>query len=222
VLSGFAPPERARQALDSVRDRLNTPKGIKLSAPGFNGFDPARGGVTTYPPGAKENGGIFLHPTPWVIIAETLLGRGDLAYAYHRQINPVLKNDCLDEFQCEPYVFPQNILGDEHPQFGLARNSWLSGTAAWAYRAVTQHLLGLRPAYAGLVIDPCLPAAWDGFQAVRRFRGAVYRVEVQNPDHVCRGLVSLRVDGQPLEGHTVPAFADGREHLIIARMGPRA
>jgi cellobiose phosphorylase len=128
IISGFATPERAKRALDSVR---HTRKGIRLSTPGYRGFDPRKGGVTTFPPGAKENGGIFLHANPWVMIAEAMVGHGDRAFEYYRQINPAAKNDKIDEFECEPYVYPENILGDEHPQFGLARNSWLTGTASW-------------------------------------------------------------------------------------------
>ncbi len=143
ILSGFAPPERARLALDAAHRLLNTRHGIKLSAPGFDGYDPAKGGITTYPPGAKENGGIFLHTNPWAIIAATILGDGDRAFDYFSQINPAAKNDRIDEYECEPYVYPQNILGDEHPQFGLARNSWLTGTASWAYQAATQYILGI-------------------------------------------------------------------------------
>jgi cellobiose phosphorylase len=139
VLSGFANRERGLQSMDSVFKHLNTEFGIKLSAPGFNGFDPKVGGITTYPPGAKENGGIFLHPNPWAIIAETLLGRGDRAYQYYSQINPAKRNDEIERYECEPYVYPQNILGDEHPQFGLARNSWLSGTSSWTYQAATHY-----------------------------------------------------------------------------------
>lgn len=138
VISGFATPERASQALDSVYNKLNTRNGIKLSTPGYNGFDPKLGGVSTYPPGAKENGGIFLHANPWVMIAEAIVGNGDRAYEYYRQINPASKNDSLDVFESEPYCYPQNILGDEHPQFGLGRNAWLSGTSSWTYVAGTQ------------------------------------------------------------------------------------
>jgi cellobiose phosphorylase len=219
VISGFATPERAGLALDSVYRRLNTPNGIKLSAPGFDGFDPARGGITTYPPGAKENGGIFLHANPWAIIAETLAGNGERAFEYYTQINPAAKNERIDEFECEPYVYPQNILGDEHPQFGLARNSWLSGTASWAYQAATQYILGLRPTYEGLQIDPCIPRAWDGFKARRKFRNAVYEIEVKNPTHVCKGVKSVTVDGKEIPGNVVPVLADGQTHRVEVVMG---
>lgn len=219
VISGFALPERARMALDAVYRRLNTPKGIKLSTPGYNGFDPAKGGITTYPPGAKENGGIFLHTNPWVIIAETMLGNGERAWEYFSQINPVAKNDNIDEYECEPYVFAQNILGDEHPQFGLARNSWLTGTASWAYQAATLYILGIRPAYDGLQIDPCIPRKWDGFRVTRAFRNAIYQIEVRNPDHVCKGARSIRVDGKEVQGNVVPVFCDGQIHRVEGVMG---
>ncbi len=214
VISGFAPPERARAALDAVYTRLNTAHGIKLSTPGYNGYDPHKGGVTTYPPGAKENGGIFLHANPWVIIAETIVGRGDRAFAYYDQMNPAAKNDLVDEFECEPYVYPQNILGDEHPQFGLARNSWLTGTASWAYQAATQYILGIRPTYAGLEIDPCIPDGWDGFFVRREFRGATYQITVRNPARLGRGVRRLLVDGNQVSGNVAPLFSDGREHQV--------
>jgi len=219
VISGFAPPERARVALDAVHKRLNTPNGIKLSAPGYDGFDPSKGGVTTYPPGAKENGGIFLHANPWVIIAETLVGNGERAFEYYDQINPAARNERVDEFECEPYVYPQNILGDEHPQFGLARNSWLTGTASWTFQAGTQHILGIAPTYYGLRINPCLPREWDGFCVTRAFRGAVYEIQVSNPGHVCRGVESLTVDGRVVEGDIVPIFQDGKTHQVQVIMG---
>lgn len=195
VLSGFASQERARQAMDSVYKHLNTKYGIKLSTPGYNGYDPGYGGVTTYPPGAKENGGIFLHPNPWAMIAETMLGNGDRAYEYYSQINPAAKNDMIDLYESEPYVYPQNILGDEHPQFGLARNSWLSGTASWMYQTGTQWILGIRADYEGLRIDPCIPSEWDGFEATRKYRGAIYHISVTNPKHVCKGVEKITVNG---------------------------
>jgi cellobiose phosphorylase len=174
--------------------------------------------VSTYPPGAKENGGIFLHANPWVIIAETLVGRGDRAFEYYTQINPAVRNDDIDEFECEPYVYPQNILGDEHPQFGLARNSWLSGTASWMYQAATQYILGVQPTYDGLRIDPCIPAAWDGFTVTRRFRGATYAINVTNPAHVNRGVQSVLVDGDLLVGNVLPVFKGGT-HAVVVTLG---
>jgi cellobiose phosphorylase len=219
VISGFAPLDRAKAALEAVYRRLNTRNGIKLSTPGYDGFDPAKGGITTYPPGAKENGGIFLHANPWVIIAETIVGNGDRAFEYYHQINPVAKNDKIDEFECEPYVYPQNILGDEHPQFGLARNSWLSGTASWAYQAGTQYILGVKPTYEGLQINPCIPRTWDGFKVTREVGNAVYQIEVKNPDHVCKGVKSIRVDGKEITGNVVPVFGDGKTHQVEVIMG---
>lgn len=207
VLAGLAPPERARQALAAVNDRLNTRHGIKLSTPSYNGFDPHLGGVSTYPPGAKENGGIFLHANPWVIIAETIIGNGDRAYQYYQQINPINKQAMLDTHEAEPYVYCQNILGDEHPQFGLGRNAWLSGTSAWTYVAATQWILGLRPQYDGLLLAPCIPADWDGFTAQRRFRGTLYDITVRNPNHVCHGITELLVDGQAVASTLLPLTA---------------
>jgi cellobiose phosphorylase len=219
VLSGFATPGRAELALDSAHRLLNTSKGIKLSWPGFNGFDPAYGGVTTYPPGAKENGGIFLHTNPWAVIANAIAGNGDRAYEYYRQINPAAKNDRIDEFEVEPYVYPQNMLGDEHPQFGLGRNSWLSGTAAWMYQAGTQYILGLRPTYHGLLIDPCIPRDWKSFTVARQVRGATYVIEVHNPDRVCKGVKSITVDGQAVAGSVVPYEAGGTHQVIVVMGG---
>ena len=216
VISGYAPPERAVAALASVQKKLYTSKGIKLSTPGFYGFDPERGGVTTYPPGAKENGGIFLHTNPWAMIAEALVGHGERAFEIYHQINPAAKNDQIDEFECEPYVYPQNILGDEHPQFGLGRNSWLSGTASWAYQAGTQYILGIRPEYDGLRVDPCIPAVWDGFEVQRVFRSTTYQIVIRNPHHRNTGVNSLNVDGKPLPGNLIPIFTDGQTHHIEA------
>jgi cellobiose phosphorylase len=219
VISGFASPARARRAMASAFQRLNTRYGLKLSTPGFNGYDPNYGGVTTYPPGAKENGGIFLHPNPWAMIAEAILGNGDRAYQYYTQINPALRNETIELYECEPYVYAQNVLGDEHPQFGLGRNSWLSGTAAWAYLAGTQWILGIRPDFDGLRIDPCIPAAWDGFSVRRRFRGNMYEIRVHNPQHVCKGVTRLLVDGQELEGNLVLADLPGDRHQVEAWLG---
>jgi len=219
VLSGFADSERARLAMESVNQRLNTRYGIKLSAPGYNGFDPRVGGITTYPPGAKENGGIFLHTNPWAIIAETLLGNGERAMQYYSNINPARHNDEIEVYECEPYVYAQNILADEHPQFGLGCNSWLSGTASWTYQAATQYILGVRAGYGGLVIDPCIPAAWDGFTVTRRFRGAEYVIQVHNPEHVSKGVMRIDINGQTMKGNRVPISPPGSQVDVEIWMG---
>lgn len=218
VNSGFATPDRGEAAMESVHRELNTERGIKLSSPGYRGFDPAVGGVSTYPPGAKENGGIFLHTNPWAMIAATKLGHGDRAFCYYQQINPATRNDEIDRFECEPYCYPQNVLGDEHPQFGLARNSWLSGTSSWTYTAATKHILGIRPTYGGLEIDPCIPKDWPGFAVLRRFRGVSYRIEVENPDGVCRGVAEMEVNGEVVGGNVVPLLSEG-DHVVKVRMG---
>ncbi|HET6447447.1 MAG TPA: glycosyl transferase [candidate division Zixibacteria bacterium] len=219
IMAGFATNERARLAMEAVRERLNTTNGVKLSVPGYDGYDAAVGGVSTYPPGAKENGGIFLHANPWIIIAETLLGNGDRAFSYYNQINPAAKNDIADQYECEPYVYPQNILGDEHPQFGLARNSWLTGTASWMFQAATQYILGIQPTFKGLRIDPCIPVAWDRFRVRRVFRGGTYEIMVSNPDHVNRGIRAIEVDSQAIDGNILPVFEDETSHQVKVIMG---
>jgi cellobiose phosphorylase len=218
VISGFATPERAEKALNSVSTRLNTANGIKLSTPGYNGFDPKLGGVSTYPPGAKENGGIFLHSNPWVMIAEAKMGNGERAYEYYRQINPASKNDSLDVFESEPYCYPQNILGDEHPQFGLGRNAWLSGTSSWTYVAGTQWILGVRPEVDGLTVDPCIPSEWPEFTVRRQFRGATYHIRVTNPNNVCKGVKEMRVNGDLITGNKAPIFTSG-DHKVDVILG---
>jgi len=218
VMSGFAEGNRADAALESVNKYLNTENGIKLSYPGYEKFDPKKGGISTYPPGAKENGGIFLHANPWVMIAETMMGNGARALQYYNQINPVTKNDKIDEYELEPYVYAQNILGNEHPQFGLARNSWLSGTASWTYQAATKYILGIRPAYKGLMIDPCISPEWEGYRATRKFRGTLYHIEVINVNHVSKGIVMILVNGQEIEGNILP-LCDKGECTVKVIMG---
>ncbi|HLV32680.1 MAG TPA: hypothetical protein VKY57_14005 [Chitinispirillaceae bacterium] len=219
VISGLATDERGRTAMESARKMLNTKNGIKLSTPGFNGYDPTKGGITTYPPGAKENGGIFLHTNPWAMIAEAILGNGDRAFEYYNQINPAKRNETVEEYECEPYVYPQNILGDEHPQFGLARNSWLSGTASWVYQAATQFIVGIKARYNGLQIDPCIPSKWVGFSVERVFRGVRYKISVSNPEKVSKGIRSVKVNGKQIEGNTVPLFKSGESVEVEVVMG---
>jgi cellobiose phosphorylase len=153
------------------------------------------------------------------MIAETKVGRGDRAFEYYNQINPAAKNDNIELYEVEPYVYAQNILGDEHPQFGSGRNSWLSGTASWTYQAATKYILGIRPEHGGLRVDPCIPGSWKGFTAMRRFRGALYRISVKNPDGVSKGVRSVTVDGKPIEGNVIPLPDDAAVHEVVVAMG---
>ena len=218
VMAGFASFERGKSSMKSVKEKLHTKHGIKVSAPGYNGYNPKYGGITTYPPGAKENSGIFMHPNPWAMIAECILGNGDQAYQYYSETNPVNKNDIIDIYELEPYVYCQNVLSDEHPQFGLARNSWLSGTASWMYQAGTKWILGIRPTYEGLMIDPCIPHIWDGFSTQRTFRNAIYSIQIKNPNHVNKGIKTITVDGEKISSNVLPIFKDGK-HTVEVMMG---
>ena len=203
----------ARQALDSVRTHLATEHGIVLQQPAYSHYQLQLGEISSYPPGYKENAGIFCHNNPWVMIAEARAGDGDAAHDYYLRINPSAREPISDQHRCEPYVYAQMIAGRDAPSHGEAKNSWLTGTAAWNYYAITQWILGLRPAYDGLEIAPVLPADWQSVDATRIFRGVTYRVTIRRagPGH----SVSLTVDGAPVEGNIVPPPAAGRKEVLV-------
>ncbi len=191
---------RAHQALRSVHEHLATPHGVMLHHPAFTHYSPRLGEISSYPPGYKENSGVFCHTNPWIMIAETRLGHGDLAHDYYRRINPSYREAISDIHRCEPYVYAQMIAGRDAPAHGEAKNSWLTGAAAWNYVAITQYILGIRPDYDGLVIDPVIPAGWEGFSAVRRFRGVEYHIRVGWGERR-----EMRVEGTLVEGiHVSP------------------
>ena len=192
----------ARQALDSVRERLATPHGIMLHQPAYTQYYLHLGEISSYPPGYKENAGIFCHTNPWIMIAEAMAGNGDRAFDYYTRINPSAREDISEIHRCEPYVYAQMIAGRDAPTHGEAKNSWLTGTAAWNYVAITQWILGIRPDYDGLRIAPVLPGDWDGFTATRVCRGTTYQIAVRRAGP--GNTVSLEVDGQPVEGDCVP------------------
>jgi cellobiose phosphorylase len=220
VMAGLGVDDgRAQRALDSVRERLETDYGILLHQPAYTRYHPELGEITSFPPGYKENGAVFCHNNPWVIIAETMLGRGDRAFSLYRRFAPAYIQDRIDTHRLEPYVYAQMIAGPDAPRCGEAKNSWLTGTAAWCYVAVTQYILGVRPDYDGLRIDPCIPAGWEGFSVERRFRGAVYHIEVRNPDGVCKGVRRMVVDGSEVEGNLVKPFTDGAAHEVLVELG---
>ena len=204
---------RARRALESVREHLSTPHGILLHQPAYTRYHVHLGEISSYPPGYKENGSVFCHTNPWVMIAETVVGNGDQAYDYYRRINPSVREAISEVHRCEPYVYAQMIAGRDAPTFGEAKNSWLTGTAAWNYVAVTQHILGIRPTFGGLRVAPVIPRGWMGFTARRVFRGVTYHITVQRVGPGNR--VSLRVDGAPVEGDVVPLPPPGTEIVQV-------
>jgi cellobiose phosphorylase len=199
----------ARRALSSVAAHLATPHGVALLSPAYSRYRVELGEISSYPPGYKENGGIFCHTNPWIVIAETLVDDPDAAFDLAMRINPSAREDLSEIHRCEPYVLAQMIAGPEAPTHGEAKNSWLTGTAAWNLVAISQWILGIRPELDGLRIDPCLPAAWDGFRATRRFRGATYRIAVHKEPGTRGRVARLLVDGTAVDGTLVPPAAPG-------------
>ena len=212
VIGEVAAPDRAARAMASADEKLNSRFGLALVWPPYDGGDERVAGISTFPPGAKENGGIFCHSNTWSIIAAATLGWGEDAYRYYRQIMPLARTDS-DVFKAEPYVYPQNVCGPAHPSFGLGRNAWLTGTAAWTYVAATQWILGIRPTFGGLRVAPVLPVEWPGFKARREFRGVAYEIAVRREGP--GNAVSLVVDGLAVEGDVVPLAAPGTATVSV-------
>jgi cellobiose phosphorylase len=192
----------AQKAMASVNTRLATKHGIVLNQPAFTHYYIEYGEISSYPPGYKENAGIFCHNNPWIMIAETLIGNGDRAHDYYSRINPSARENIGDIHRCEPYVYPQMIAGRDAPTHGEAKNSWLTGTAAWNFYAITQFILGIRPTLKGLQIAPVIPTRWPGFQAVRKYRGVTYRISVKRSGK--GNSISLVVDGKTVPGDVIP------------------
>lgn len=199
-----------KQALDSVKTHLDTPHGIVLNNPAFTEYVVEYGEISSYPAGYKENAGIFCHNNPWIIIAETVLGRPDYAWDYYRKICPAYIDD-QELHKTEPYVYSQMIAGKDAAKPGEAKNSWLTGTAAWNYYAITQYILGVKPTYNGLEISPCIPADWKEYTVTRRFRGATYRIHVKNTGQP--GGITL--NGSPVHGNILPLQPEGTVNEVV-------
>jgi cellobiose phosphorylase len=208
---------RARRALTSVGKHLATPHGIVLQQPAYSRYYLELGEISTYPQGYKENAGIFCHTNPWIMIAEAMAGNGDGAHDYYTLINPSARENISEVHRCEPYVYPQMIAGKDAPTHGEAKNSWLSGTAAWNYVAITQWILGIRADFDGLRIDPVIPAGWDGFTARRVYRGVTYNITVKRAG--AGNKVSLEVEGLPFEGNVIPTPKSPAEVQVTATLG---
>jgi len=207
------------KALDAVKERLDTKYGIVLNNPAYTTYRIEMGEISTYPPGYKENAGIFCHNNPWIMIGETELGRGDQAYEYYTKIAPAFLEDIQELHKTEPYVYSQMIAGKDAFKPGEAKNSWLTGTAAWNYAAITQHILGIRPALQGMLIDPCIPTKWDGFKVIRKFRGYTLHIEVKNPNHISKGVKQITIDGKPIEGNLIPVLEKGKTYNVNVTLG---
>jgi len=212
---------KTASALDAVETWLGCKYGIALHYPAFTRYYIEYGEISTYPPGYKENGGIFTHNNPWVIIGETVLGRGDRAFDYYTRIAPAWQ-DHVALRKVEPYVYAQMVAGPESQRPGEAKNSWLTGSSAWNYHAITEHILGIKPDYDGLRIQPCIPRDWPGYTITRKYRGATYHIRISNPDSVSHGVKSITVDGVAIGNQKISPMSPGTECRVEVVMGSSA
>jgi len=219
VISGAATPEQAETAMNSVGKHLATPWGLVLCDPPYTETDFNIFRAALMNPGLKENGSVFVHTQGWAVIAECMLGRGDVAYSYLRAYLPAAHNTKAEIREIEPYVLCQSTHGKYSPKQGASRIPWLSGSATWTYFAITQYLLGIKPEIEGLRIDPCIPATWQGFTVERRFRGKVLRIIVKNPAGVQKGVRQIELNGEPLEGNLIPVEKMQAENQVVVTMG---
>ncbi|WP_428771393.1 GH36-type glycosyl hydrolase domain-containing protein [Vibrio sp.] len=215
VLSGLASQERGTQAMDAVDEHLYSDYGLHLNAPSFTTPNDDIGFVTRVYQGVKENGAIFSHPNPWAWVAEAKLGRGDRAMKFYDALNPYNQNDIIETRIAEPYSYVQFIMGRDHQDHGRANHPWLTGTSGWAYFAVTNFILGVRSGYSGLTIDPCIPRDWPGFSVSRQWRGATYQISVENPNGVSKGVQSVTLNGQPVNGEITAQPAGSTNQVVV-------
>ena len=215
VLAGVGVKEGyAEKAMASVKERLDTKYGIVLQQPPYASYHLNLGEISSYPPGYKENAGIFCHNNPWISIGETVIGHGDRAFEVYKKTCPAYIENISEIHRTEPYVYSQMVAGKDARNFGEAKNSWLTGTAAWTFVNVSQHILGIYPTLNGLSVDPCLPSDMEGFTATRQYRGATYDIKVTNEDHAQKGIKAFLVDGKPIEGHVIPYDPDKKHYQV--------
>jgi cellobiose phosphorylase len=220
VMAGIGVEDgRAQKAIDSVHRLLECEHGIVIHQPAFTKYYSNLGECTSYPPGYKENAGIFCHNNPWIMIAETVLGHGTNAFNLYRKICPAYRESISEVHRNEPYVYSQMIAGKDASRMGEAKNSWLTGTAAWNFVAISQAILGIKPEFDGLRIDPCIPGDWEGYTVSRVFRGITYVINIANPNCVESGVASIKVDGNPIEGTVLPLFRVGSVHNVEVILG---
>ena len=220
VLAGVGVKEGlAKKALDSVKERLDTKYGVMILQPAYTRYHLELGEVSSYPPGYKENAGIFCHNNPWVSIAETVIGRGDRAFEIYKKTCPAYIEDISEIHRTEPYVYSQMVAGRDAKFFGEAKNSWLTGTAAWTFVNVSQYILGVYPTHKGLSINPCVPKDFGDFELTRKFREGTYNIKVVNPDNVEKGVKSITVDGVAVEGCVIPYVKGKETYDVVVTMG---
>jgi len=219
VISGAATDQQAESCLTAVNEHLATPYGLMLAAPPFEKMSIEVMRAVVFNPGIKENSGIFNHTQGWGVMAECIVGHGDRAYQYYRAFMPAAYNTRAEIHQSEPYVQGQTTYSDYSPRPGNTRTSWLTGAAAWAYFSATQYILGIRPELTGLRIDPCIPSSWEEYKVTRRFRGDIYKIHFHNPDHICKGVKKIIVDGVIIEGSLVSSDNTGIEHIVEVWLG---
>ena len=219
VLSGMASQDRGEQAMDAVDENLFSKYGLHLNAPSFSTPNDDIGFVTRVYQGVKENGAIFSHPNPWAWVAEAKLGRGDRAMKFYDALNPYNQNDMIETRIAEPYSYVQFIMGRDHQNHGRANHPWLTGTSGWAYFAVTNFILGIQCGFDGLTIDPCIPKDWLGFEVIREWRGATYNIKFKNLDGVSKGVKSISLNGEQIEGNILPIQPEGSVNDVIVQLG---
>jgi cellobiose phosphorylase len=218
VMSRIARDGRAEQSMDSLWKHLMTKYGALTFTPAYTKKNSALGIISQFAPGTKENATVFLHPNAWVVVAEATLGRGDKAYEAWKRSSFLTRSAQPDLYKVEPYVYPEFVYGPQNPHFGVGKYSWMTGSAAWFFRACTDWIVGMRPTIDGLVIDPCVPKNWKEFSARREFRGAMWNIEFKNPLGVFKGVKEIRVDGKLIPGNVLPSLKSG-EHNVEVIMG---
>ena len=222
VMAGIGVEDgKAATALKSVEERLDSKFGIVLLQPAYTKYHVEIGEITSYPPGYKENAGIFCHNNPWIVCAETELGHGDRAFEVFRKTCPVYLEEISEVHRTEPYVYCQMVAGKDAPTFGEGKNSWLTGTAAWTFTAISQYILGIQPTLKGLSVNPCIPAGWQGYTLDRVYRGVTYHITVDNAAGAQKGVACLTVDGEKVPGCVIPAeIVAGKEEVaVVVTMG---
>lgn len=214
VISGISDEERSRKCLESCIKLLDTKYGLQLCAPAYQKPSSKIGASTREAPGKKENAAIFNHPLTWFIQALTILKDGDKAFEHYKKSIPEIVSEDHDVYVLEPYIYSEYITGPAHHQFGRAGHSWLTGTTAWMFYCGTSFILGVKPYYDGLIIEPCIPSSWESYEVIRKFRNSTYRIIVRNPQHKCYGITEVKLDGKLLNTNKLPVFNDNKEHLV--------